>query len=186
MLLDASCGTKPYEEIAEKFNIEYFGADIEENKNAEFLITEDGKFKVEDNYADIVLSTQALEHVYHFDLYLQECYRTAKPGGYLILTTICHWRYHPDPGDYWRWTSDGLKKTIERNGWKIENFEGIMSLSSVALQYLQENSSYKLKFKPLIADILLFQKLVSLADKMTSQKIKNEDASTFLVVARKL
>lgn len=185
-LLDAGCGTKPYKEITDKFGFNYLGADIALNHETDVKITDDGRFDCADNYVDIVLSTQVLEHVYDFDLYLSECYRVTKPGGYMIISTHGHWRYHPDPNDYWRWTSDGLKKTIERNKWRIEHFEGIMSITALSWQYLQDYSSYKLRLKILSAPyIWFFQKLVALADKVSTQQARDKDASVFLVIACK-
>ena len=106
--------------------------------NIDVEIDEKGTIQLADNSVDILLSSQVLEHVYDTDKYLSECYRVLKPNGTLILTTHGHWVFHPDPNDYWRWTSQGLKKTISKQNFDIAYFSGVMNINSVALQYLQE------------------------------------------------
>src|SRR3546814_1646938 len=92
-------------------------------------------------YADIVLSNQVLEHVDSPQGYLEEARRLMKPDGVLLLSTHGYWFYHPTPNDYWRWTSAGLRKTMEASGFEIVEFTGIMGLISSGLQLFQDGRS---------------------------------------------
>ena len=46
-----------------------------------------GKWNFNDNFFDLVLSSQNIEHLHNTRLYLEECYRCLKPGGQLIILT---------------------------------------------------------------------------------------------------
>ncbi len=66
--------------------------------------------------ADLILCTQVLEHVADPEAAISEMARVLKPGGHCLLTTHGTWFYHPDPQDYWRWTSAGLRDLFARCG----------------------------------------------------------------------
>lgn len=63
-----------------------------------------------------------------------------KPGGSLILSTHGIWRYPPDPGDYWRWTIDGLRLEISRAGFDVLRTYSILRMSSCAVLMWQDAS----------------------------------------------
>ena len=46
-----------------------------------------GKWGYDDNYFDLILSSQNIEHLHNTRLYLEECHRCLKPGGQLIVLT---------------------------------------------------------------------------------------------------
>jgi len=184
ILLDFGCGSKPYQTLTEKYNIKYLGADLSFIPNIDVEIDEKGTIQLADNSVDILLSSQVLEHVYDTDKYLSECYRVLKPNGTLILTTHGHWVFHPDPNDYWRWTSQGLKKTIAKQNFDIAYFSGVMNINSVALQYLQDNIRIKLKYKIVITIFTYFmQCLIRLNERLSNKT--NHDCGIFIVKATK-
>lgn len=184
ILLDFGCGSKPYKSLVEKYNIKYIGADLSIVPEIDVKIDENGTLKIEDNSVDILLSSQVLEHVYDTDKYLSECYRVLKDDGHLILTTHGHWVFHPDPNDYWRWTSQGLKEIIIKKSFNIEYFSGVMNINSVALQYLQDNIRIKLKFKLVITIFTYFmQCLIRLNEKVSSKS--HHDSGIFVIKASK-
>ncbi len=45
------------------------------------------RWEIESNRFDLILSSQNIEHLHNTRLYLEECYRTLKPGGQLIVLT---------------------------------------------------------------------------------------------------
>jgi len=67
---------------------------------------------------DLVLCTQVMEHVAEPGLAIGEMARVLKPGGRGLLTTHGTWFYHPDPEDYWRWTSAGLAALFRAGGFR--------------------------------------------------------------------
>ena len=140
---------------------------------------------MEDASVDLVLSTQVLEHVENPVFYLTEALRILKPGGKLIISTHGYWMFHPDPTDYWRWTSAGLNKIITERGFEIKYFNGIIGRAAMGLQLLQDGFLFKLPtfLRPVLAGI--FQPLIYLFDKTTSQSSKDRDACTFVIVAEK-
>jgi SAM-dependent methyltransferase len=185
LLVDFGCGDMPYREVIEPKVGKYLGVDLEMNPKAEHHIGFDSKTTLPDNYADIVLSNQVLEHVDTPSGYLQEAYRILKPGGSIILTTHGYWFYHPTPNDYWRWTSAGLRKTVEAEGFKISTFHGIMGLAASGIQLFQDAICNKMPkaLKPPIA--LVMQSFIRLFDKMNSQQQRDRDASLYVVIAQK-
>lgn len=185
LLVDFGCGDMPYRSVIEPMVGKYLGVDLEMNPKAEHHIDFDSKTTLPDNYADIILSNQVLEHVDTPSGYLQEAFRILKPGGTIILTTHGYWFYHPTPNDYWRWTSAGLRKTVESEGFKITSFHGIMGLAASGLQLLQDAFCNKLpkSLRPPIA--LVMQTLILLFDKWNSQPQRDRDASLYIVLAQK-
>ncbi len=185
LLVDFGCGNMPYREVIEPMVGKYLGVDLEMNPKAEHHIDFDSKTTLPDNYCDIILSNQVLEHVDSAAGYLQEALRILKPGGSIICSTHGYWFYHPTPNDYWRWTSSGLRRTIETEGFKVTSFFGIMGLAASGLQLLQDGICLKLpKFLvPLFA--LVMQALIGLFNKINSQAQRDRDAAIYVVVAQK-
>lgn len=184
-LIDFGCGDMPYRSVIEPMVGKYLGVDLDINPSADYHIDYDSKTTLPDNFCDIILSNQVLEHVDSPHSYLSEAYRLLKPGGSMILTTHGYWYYHPTPYDYWRWTSAGLKKTIEADGFKIASFHGIMGLAASGIQLFQDAILLKLpKFlAPPFAFIM--QSCIRLFDKIHSQQQRDRDASLYVVIAQK-
>jgi len=185
VIADYGCGNMPYQPLVKPYVKQYIGIDLAENKNADIHIDPEGKIAMEDSSVDLVLSTQVLEHVENPVFYLAEALRVLKPGGKLIISTHGYWMFHPDPTDYWRWTSAGLNKIITERGFEIKYFHGIIGRSAMGLQLFQDGFLFKLPvfLHPLLA--IIFQPLIWLFDKTTSQSSKNRDACTFVIVAEK-
>ena len=185
LLVDFGCGDMPYRSVIEPMVGKYLGVDLEMNPRAEHHIDFDSKTTLPDNYADIILSNQVLEHVDTPSGYLKEALRILKPGGTIILTTHGYWFYHPTPNDYWRWTSAGLRKTVEAEGFKITSFHGIMGLAASGIQLFQDAICNKLPMflRPPVA--LIMQTLILLFDKWNSQPQRDRDASLYIVLAQK-
>lgn len=79
--------------------------------------------KFEDNFFDYVVSDQVFEHIEgDTQVAFDECIRVLKPGGIAIHTT-CFVLAHHGPGDFWRWSPEGLRflakkcEIIQANGW---------------------------------------------------------------------
>jgi SAM-dependent methyltransferase len=74
---------------------------------------------------DLLLADQVLEHVEHWpEVAVSECLRVLKPGGIGIITTCLINPVHKHPGDFWRFTPDGLAllvrdkaEVVEAAGW---------------------------------------------------------------------
>lgn len=185
ILIDFGCGDMPYKPVIEPHVGKYLGVDLEMNPKADHHIDFDSKTTLPDNYADIVLSNQVLEHVDSPEGYLQEAWRLLKPGGSIILTTHGYWLYHPTPNDYWRWTGAGLRKVVEKENFKINSFTGVLGLTASGLQLFQDGILFKLpKFLVPIWSVIM-QAVIGLFDKIHSQAQRDRDSALYIVVAQK-
>ena len=185
LLVDFGCGDMPYKSVIEPLVGQYLGVDLDMNPKADHHIDFDSKTTLPDNYCDIILSNQVLEHVESPAGYLQEAYRILKPGGSLIISTHGYWYYHPTPNDYWRWTSAGLQKTIKKENFQIDSFFGIMGLAASGIQLFQDAIINKCP-KFLVAPIsVIMQSLIIIFDNIHNQNQRNRDASLYVVLATK-
>ncbi|MBI2045844.1 MAG: methyltransferase domain-containing protein [Parcubacteria group bacterium] len=67
----------------------------------------------QDNSIDTVLVFNIFEHVYRYSFLLKEIHRILKPGGRMIGAVPFLVGYHPDPHDFWRYTSETLAAAYE-------------------------------------------------------------------------
>jgi len=70
-----------------------------------------------DNTYDCVLMFQVLEHTKRPWLCVEETYRVLKPGGIAIFSAPFIYQVHDWPGDYFRFTIDGLISMSESAGY---------------------------------------------------------------------
>jgi SAM-dependent methyltransferase len=140
-VVDYGCGEQPYRSLFE--GCEYIGVDLPDNPAAAVHIGPGGKVPLSDGFADLIFSTQVLEHVTDPEIYLSECHRMLGPGGTLVLTTHGVMFLHRHPTDYWRWTSDGLRLLVERSGFEVVEQRGVMTLCAAGLQLMQQDRLMK-------------------------------------------
>lgn len=91
--------------------VEYVGVDLRAGPGVDIAGDVCSGF-LRDRYGqfDIVISTETLEHVQSWPLFVHEMKRLAKPGGHLLLTCRSPgFALHDYPGDYWRFTIDDLR-----------------------------------------------------------------------------
>jgi SAM-dependent methyltransferase len=62
----------------------------------------------EDRSFDTVLCNAVLEHVEHVDRVVAELVRVLRPGGHAVIAIPFLQPFHPCPGDYRRYTKEGL------------------------------------------------------------------------------
>lgn len=117
VVLDFGCGTMPYRSIFTSAGARYIGADID--GAPDLRIEADEPLPIADESMDFVVSFQVLEHVREVPGYLEAARRVLVRDGRLFLSTHGVWPYHPHPTDYWRWTHDGLRETLEQSGFQI-------------------------------------------------------------------
>lgn len=67
---------------------------------------------------DVVTLFTVLEHVEDPKKAFMEIARVLKPNGLLLLTTVQYWHNHDCPGDYFRFTNEGLQYLASQAGLK--------------------------------------------------------------------
>jgi len=183
VVLDYGCGNMPYRSLFARSCHTYLGADLPGNELATEVIDAAGRVGMADASCDVVLSTQALEHVHSPSAHLSECLRLLKPGGRLILSTHGYWIYHPDPSDYWRWTREGLCKIVREAGFDIRRVSALVGLPGVAVQLLQDAIAWRVP-RPLRATFtFMMQQALRLADRLFRHD--QDNALVFVVIAVK-
>ena len=65
---------------------------------------------------DLVICEQVLEHVTDPERAVRTLKTLCRPHGHVVVSTPFLIRVHEDPGDYWRFTADGLRLLLERGG----------------------------------------------------------------------
>jgi len=185
LVVDFGCGDMPYRPLFVRNRARYVGVDLPENTSADLHASLGDILPFADEIADVVLSTQVLEHVPEPHAYLKEALRILRPGGLVILSTHGNWMYHPHPNDFWRWTGPGLRKIIADAGFQLVECRGIMGLAATGVHLLQDG--VVIRFSPLMRTLIapFSQGLIALADRISSDTDRENDASVFVVVARK-
>lgn len=185
VLVDFGCGSMPYRPLFEPHVRDYIGVDLPGKERAEISSARDGVTGIRSDSADVVLSTQVLEHVDDPFAYLSECWRILNPGGLLILSTHGFWRYHPDPSDFWRWTGSGIRKIVTEAKFEIRESHGLMGLAPTGAQLVSDALIPKIPRAARTLLILVAQFLMMLLDRFHSVTERNEDACVFVIVATK-
>lgn len=186
LLIDFGCGDAPYRTFFERSAARYVACDLAGNPAAECILETPGVLPIGTGEADVVLSTQVLEHVVDPAGYLGECARVLRPGGRLVLSTHGVWRYHPDPLDLWRWTSAGLRKIVEDAGFSVLTFRGILGPAAYGLQSWQDAILPRVHWRLQPAVAYCLQYLIMSADRASSPEARDADASHYVLTARKL
>lgn len=89
--------------------------DLDKSSKATYIgdITKHNKV-LRDNYFDIVVCTEVLEHTLNpFDA-TNEMYRILKPGGLLLASVPFNFRIHGPLPDCWRFSEHGLRELFKK------------------------------------------------------------------------
>lgn len=79
---------------------------------------EKNRLPYDDASIDTLLIFNILEHIYNYSFLLSEIKRVLKPGGRVFGAVPFLVGYHPDPRDYWRYTSETLRRIFETGDFK--------------------------------------------------------------------
>jgi SAM-dependent methyltransferase len=124
-ILDVGCGSKPYKSL---FTFtEYIGIDIEnpghDHTSEDIDFYYDGNtLPFEDASFDSVITNQVFEHVFNPTRFLSEITRVLRPGGKLLLTVPFVWDEHEQPFDFARYSSFGIKHSLQTHGFEVVEF----------------------------------------------------------------
>jgi len=99
--------------------------DQAERKDAKQIDFEKDSLPLDDNSVDIVLIFNLLEHIYNDSALIKEMKRVLRGGGEVVGSVPFLVGYHADPHDYWRYTSESLKKIFSYYGFSDMKVEVI-------------------------------------------------------------
>lgn len=116
--LDLGAGSAKYKEIIKEKATEYITFDMVPGENID-VVGDVLNLPFENESFQTVISTQVLEHVEKPWIMIKEIHRILKPGGVCVLTTPFITPYHPDPTDYFRYTTDGLNSLFKNEGFQV-------------------------------------------------------------------
>lgn len=188
-VIDFGCGARPYERWFTAAGARYRGADIDAEH--EVRVRADGTLACGDAACDVVASFQVLEHVWDVGAYLREARRVLRPDGRLLLSTHGTWLYHPHPGDYRRWTSEGLRREIEGQGFSLVRMEPVVGPLAWTTVFRSLGLAHFLKRLPMIGAPLVavaatvFNARAWLEEWITPHEITATNACTYVTVFRR-
>jgi SAM-dependent methyltransferase len=100
---------------------EYANLDLADSDKVKTIVCDVTKgIPLPPNSVDLLYSNDAFEHISKPWLAAQNIENVLKPGGIAFIATLFSWRYHPVPGDYYRYTHEGL----------VELFDGLECLEA--------------------------------------------------------
>jgi SAM-dependent methyltransferase len=112
-IIDIGCGNKPYQFLFKNKFKEYIGVDIVKTEKVDIVASAEN-LPFEDNYFDVAVSTQSLEHTKDYVSAINETHRVIKQGGVVFFSLPGVWEIHGAPHDYWRFTNYGLKEAFKK------------------------------------------------------------------------
>lgn len=107
-MLNAGCGARDISAYLRKHGVtEVTRYDIASNE-PDVIIGPIESMPFDDASFDSALCNAVLEHVVDAERGIRELARVVRPGGHIVVTVPFLQPYHPSPGDFRRYTADGL------------------------------------------------------------------------------
>lgn len=97
------------DEFIEVHNNKHVRLDMEHYPRTDIVADAQAMSNVEDDSFDAVFCLEVLEHCTNPFALSQEIFRVLRAGGVAIVSAPMNFPIHDTPGDYWRFTPDGLK-----------------------------------------------------------------------------
>jgi SAM-dependent methyltransferase len=141
---------------------------------------------------DVVVSFAVFEHLRDPARSVAEARRVLRPGGLLLLGTHGVYPYHPTPGDYTRWTREGLADLVGRH-FDVEAVDPaggvVLTLTTLVGFYLEALSRRRRVLRPLRWAVRVLNRIGSTLDRMVPTTREGPEAFgamsvAYLVVAR--
>jgi len=112
----AGGGKNNYFDCLNLRDVDYINADIKSAPGVDLVLDLTKPLPLENNYFDSALLFNCLYIFEDPARVLREIPRVIKPGGFLLLITPFVFNEAPEPTDYWRFTSQGLRKVLSESG----------------------------------------------------------------------
>jgi SAM-dependent methyltransferase len=177
IVIDVGCGNKPYLDLF--VGCEYVGVDRSYDDAEPDMIGDAASIPLDDCYADIVFSTQVIEHVPDHQAMLDECYRILKPSGTIILTGPFYWPLHEEPNDFFRFSKHGFEKIFIKSGFQSID---VVPDSGDWIQILQSVNLKLPNGKLMLPAFVLFNLIGLILDKLDHS---NKSPLNYIITAKK-
>lgn len=162
-VLDVGCGDKPYRNWFDSVT-EYVGLDVMPGLSVDVVVKSDEQWPLQNEYFDVLLSSQVLEHVEYLEFTLAEMNRVLKRGGIIVLSFPFLYNEHGAPYDFQRFTAHRAQKLF--SNFEILHLErqgGIGStLTILLLNWIEDSMNRNFITRLLKAPLLPLWMLVSL------------------------
>jgi SAM-dependent methyltransferase len=148
-VVDVGCGRRPYASLFG--NAQVIGIDMDAIGSSPDLVADALHLPLRDGCADLVFSSQVLEHVPDPQRMVAQCCRLLAPGGVLLLTAPFYWPLHEEPHDYHRFTGHGLTTLMLANGLQqVSVAADCGALTQVAVSIIELLPRWALPLMPVI------------------------------------
>jgi len=128
-MLNAGCGTRDISEFLRDHGVtEVTRYDIASN-DPDVVIGPIESMPFAADSFDSALCNAVLEHVEDAERGIRELARVVRKGGYLVVTVPFLQPYHPTPGDFRRYTADGLAQLGRNAGLEVIDMLPVHSLA---------------------------------------------------------
>ena len=171
IVVDLGSGFNPSHERFWQIKPEKFiRVDINEKTEPDVIADLNKTLPFSDNFADAVLLFNVIYILENPTEILREINRILKPGGKIFFTSPFIFNEAKEPSDYWRFTSEGLKKLLEEAGFNSFLIEPVGERFSAAAYLI----SPFLFFWPIK---FVFYCLALIFDKLIPKKLKSKQPS---------
>ena len=162
-VLDVGCGAKPYQNW---FGLvtEYIGLDMMPGSSVDLVVNSEEQWPLPNEYFDVCLSSQVLEHVEYLEFTLSEMSRVLNKGGVMVLSFPFLYNEHGAPWDFQRFTAHRAQKLFpDFEILQLERQGGIGStLTILLLNWIEQSMNRNFIARLLKAPLLPLWIFVSL------------------------
>jgi SAM-dependent methyltransferase len=159
--LDLGAGNAKYKKLITKNTSEYIAFDKFSGQNID-VVGDLIDLPFKENDFDTIVCTQVFEHVEKPWDVVPEIRRVLKSGGKCIITAPFMIPYHADPGDYFRFSTEGFE-SLFRDGFdilEVGKYGSIYAVLSELLRFsfvnpYQKNSRFKMLIFKIISRFLM-------------------------------
>jgi SAM-dependent methyltransferase len=182
-MLNAGCGTRDIGDFLRQAGVtELTRYDIASNE-PDVIIGPIESMPFADATFDSALCNAVLEHVEDAERGIRELARVVRKGGYLVVTVPFLQPYHPSPGDFRRYTADGLAQLGRNAGLEVVEILPVHSIAQTLGWIFWEHAREKRgRIRRFIAWSLTFI-ATRLWNRTDTDVVKN--ANTFQAVFRR-
>jgi len=149
VLLDLGSGNNPYYHMFKDRISNYITLDYPQKSRVALhkkpnLYADGQKICLRSNSIDTCLCTGVMEYINYPDKLVREINRILKPGGMAYFSVPLLYPVHHDKIDYFRFTRNGIKIILERNGFKVSSILKMGGFWVFVIQMFTHYFSYRL------------------------------------------